>query len=73
MRPSSASLWTTLTSSFRRSSESTGSGTRMRLPCVAGLSPRSASRTAFSMAWASDLSNGWTVRRRGSGAATSAT
>jgi hypothetical protein len=28
---------------------------------------------AFSMAWASDLSNGWTVSRRGSGAATIAT
>ena len=28
---------------------------------------------AFSMAWVSDLSNGWTVSRRASGAATMAT
>ena len=73
IRPSSASLCTTFTSSLRRSSERAGSGTRIKAPWVAGLRPRSASRMAFSMAWVSDLSNGCTVSNRASGAATMAT
>ena len=56
-----------------RSSVSWGSGTRMMEPWVAGLRPSPESRMAFSTADASPLSNGWTVRSRGSGAATSAT
>src|ERR1051326_2377358 len=43
-RPSSANLWTTLTSSLRRSSVSGGIGMRMTLPSFDGVSPRSDAR-----------------------------
>ncbi len=69
-RPSSASLWTSLTRSRRRSSVSAGMGRRMTLPSLLGLSPRSDSMMAFSTAFIDDLSYGVIVIRRGSGAAT---
>src|SRR5439155_13266963 len=55
-RPSSANLCTTFTSSRRRSSVSGGSGIRMRLPSLDGVSPRSDARIAFSTALRSALS-----------------
>ena len=73
-RPSSASLCTTLTSSLRRSSESAGSGTRIRLPCVDGIEAEVGVADGLLDGLASaPLSNGCTVSSRGSGAATIAT
>jgi hypothetical protein len=73
MRPSSASLCSTFTSSLRRCSVMDGSGTRMIPPWCAGSSPSSDSRIAFSMTLAIPLSKGVTRRMRGSGAETEAT
>ena len=50
VRDSSAMTCAFFTSSLRRSSVSTGIGTRMTLPSDAGLRPRSELRMAFSMA-----------------------
>ena len=49
-RAFSASCFTTLMSSFLRSSVSSGIGTRTVSPWLAGLSPRSDSRIALSTA-----------------------
>ena len=53
--------------SLRRSSVSCGSTMRMRLPSLVGLTPRSLSRIAFSIAPRADLSYGFTTAIRGSG------
>src|SRR5262245_55060264 len=71
--PSSAYLCTTFTSSLRRCSFIMGSGTRMIAPCVDGSSPSPDSRIAFSTIFICPLSNGVTIRTRGSGAFTVAT
>ena len=55
-RPSSATPWTTLTSSLRRSSVSSGIWRRMTLPSLDGVRPRSDSMTAFSIVLIDDLS-----------------
>ena len=68
-RPSSASRWTSFTRSRRRSSVSAGIGSRITLPSLLGLSPRSLSMIAFSMLFMAVLSNGWMVSRRDSGVA----
>ena len=57
-RPSSATPWTTLTSSLRRSSVSSGICRRITLPSLEGVRPRSDSITAFSIAEIEDLSYG---------------
>jgi hypothetical protein len=66
-------LWTTFTSSLRRSSVSSGIGTRMVSPEVAGLRPRSASRIALSTAWIIFFSKGATAMVRASISVTFAT
>ena len=68
--PSSATPWTTLTISRRRSSVSSGICRRMTLPSLLGVSPTSDSRIAFSIAPIADLSNGVRVSRRASVVAT---
>src|SRR2546426_619941 len=50
-----------------------GSGMRIKLPSLEGVSPKSEARIAFSTALRSPLSHGWIVRSFGSGAATVAT
>ena len=55
-RPSSASPCTTFTSSLRRSSVSSGIESRIRLPSLFGVSPRSDSWMAFSIDLIDDLS-----------------
>ena len=72
-RPSSASLRTTFTSSLRRSSVRVGTASRMTLPSLLGVIPRSDFRMAFSMAGTSEASQGWMVIRRRSGVARLAT
>ncbi len=72
-RAFSASCFTTLISSLRRSSVSSGIGTRTVSPCVAGLSPRSDSRIALSAAWIIFLSKGVTPMVRASSSVTLAT
>src|SRR6185312_1962375 len=67
-RPSSARLRTTLTRSLRRSSVSSGTTSRTTLPSFDGVRPTSDSLIAFSIALIDDLSYGWTVSRRASGA-----
>ena len=69
-RPSSARLRTTLTSSLRRSSVSSGTCRRMIWPSLFGVSPTSDSRIARSMFLIELLSYGWTVSSRASGAET---
>ena len=64
---------TTLTRSRRRSSVSGGMGRRMIEPSFWGLSPSSDDWIAFSISPMIDLSHGWTVSSRGSGAAMVAT
>src|SRR5712664_488366 len=72
-RAFSASCRTTLISSLRRSSVSTGIGTRTVSPAAAGLRPRSESRIAFSIACASFFSKGVTPMVRASSSVTLAT
>src|SRR3954451_11188367 len=67
-RPSSAMWRTTLTISRRRSSVSAGIASRIMLPSLDGLRPRSESRIDFSMFLIEDLSKGWTVSICASGA-----
>ena len=67
-RPSSAMLRTTLTSCLRRSSVSSGTARRIRLPSLFGVSPTSDSRIARSIALIELLSYGWIVSSRASGA-----
>ncbi len=50
-----------------------GSGMRWMFPSLEGVRPRSDARIAFSIAFSTDLSQGWIVRSFGSGAATLAT
>jgi hypothetical protein len=71
-RPSSARAWTCLTSSLRRSSVSGGKASRITLPSLFGVMPRSLDWIAFSMAPIAPLSNGCTWSRRGSGTVTPA-
>src|SRR5712664_3063038 len=66
IRAFSASCFTTLISSLRRSSVSGGIGTSTVSPVVAGLSPRSASRIALSTAWIIFFSKGVTPMVRAS-------
>ena len=72
-RALSASLCTTLIRSLRRSSVSAGIGTRTVSPIVAGLSPRSESRIAFSTALTIFFSHGVTPIVRASSKVTLAT
>ncbi len=64
---SSALPLATLMYSRRRSSVSSGNTTRMMLPSLLGLTPRSESRIACSMLRSALLSNGVTTAIRGSG------
>src|SRR5712692_1464863 len=72
-RTSSAIFFACFTSSLRRSSVSGGIGRRMSLPSLVGVRQRSEARIAFSMSLIILGSNGWTVRRRFSGATSVAT
>jgi hypothetical protein len=65
-RAFSASCFTTLINSLRRSSVSAGIGTRMVSPELAGFSPRSESRIAFSIGWVIFFSKGVTPMVRAS-------
>ncbi len=65
--PSSARPFTRFTISLRRSSVSGGKDRRMTTPSLAGLSPRSLLRMAFSMAERFALSNGLMMSMRASG------
>src|SRR3954451_12940053 len=67
-RPSSAMWRTTLTSSRRRSSLSSGTPRRIRRPSLFGVRPMSDSMIAFSIALIELWSYGCTVSRRASGA-----
>ncbi len=67
IRASSAFVRASFTYSLRRSSVSSGRLTRMTLPSLDGLTPRSESRRARSMAPSDDLSNGATRMVRASG------
>jgi len=58
---------TLLTIWRRRSSVSGGTGSRMILPSLLGVMPRSELRMAFSMAAMPDTSHGWMTMRLGSG------
>jgi hypothetical protein len=69
----SPSLWTILVSSLRRSSVSAGIGTRITSPEVAGFTPRSESRIAFSTTCTIFFSNGWIEMVRASASVTLAT
>ena len=69
-RPSSATPWTTLTISRRRSSVSSGICRRITLPSLLGVRPTSDSWIAFSIAPIEPLSKGVTVSRRASEVAT---
>src|SRR6185503_3548188 len=69
----SPSCFTILVISRRRSSVSGGIGTRMTSPEVAGFTPRSESRMAFSTAWTIFLSHGWIWMVRASASVTFAT
>src|SRR5688572_18570152 len=72
-RAFSASCFTTLMSSLRRSSVSGGIGSRIVSPLVVGFKPRSASRIAFSTVVMSFFSNGVTPMVRASRRITLAT
>jgi len=72
-RAFSASWRTTLIRSRRRSSVSGGIGTRITSPAVAGFSPRSESRMAFSTTGTIFFSQGCTVIVRASASVTLAT
>ena len=65
-RPSSATPWTTLTISRRRSSVISGICSRIRLPSLLGVRPTSDSWIAFSIAPSAPLSKGVTVSSRAS-------
>ena len=58
--------WTSLVSSLRRSSVRAGSTQRITLPSFEGFTPRSLSRSAFSIAVIADLSKGETSTVRAS-------
>ena len=64
---SSALCWATLTYSRRRSSVSCGKTTRITVPSLVGLTPRSLSRIAFSIAVSEPLSYGVIMTIRASG------
>jgi hypothetical protein len=64
--PCSAMPWTTLTSSLRRSSVSSGMLSRMTLPSLFGVRPTSDSRMAFSIDLIELLSYGVIVSSRAS-------
>ncbi len=66
-RPSSAMWRVILTYSLRRSSVSCGIGSRIILPSLDGVRPRSDSMIARSICLIADGSNGWIVSMRGSG------
>ena len=53
--------------SLRRSSDSSGKTTRITAPSLPGLTPRSLSRIAFSIAAIEPLSKGWMMTMRGLG------
>jgi hypothetical protein len=72
-RPSSAIFRTTFTSSLRRSSVSAGTASRISLPSLLGVIPRSDFRMAFSMLEIMEVSHGWMVISRRSGIARLAT
>ena len=72
-RACSAYLCATLTSSWRRSALSAGIGRRISAPSMIGLSPRLASRMAFSTALTWPLSQTCTEMVRASGVETVAT
>jgi hypothetical protein len=67
-RPSSALVRATLMYSLRRSSVSSGKTQRSTLPSLEGLTPRSESRIARSMAGIAPWSKGWIRMVRASGA-----
>src|SRR5699024_9179012 len=69
-RASSALALASLVYSLRRSSVSSGSTIRTTLPSLAGLTPRSESRIAFSIDDIDDLSNGVMMTIRASGTCT---
>ena len=61
-------FFTSLDSSLRRSSVRIGKIRRMTLPSLFGLMPMSDFWIAFSMGFSRDLSQGWIMMVRGSGA-----
>ena len=64
----SSALWcASLMYSLRRSSVRIGSTTRMMLPSLLGFTPRSESRSVFSISCIEDLSNGLMMMVRASG------
>ena len=67
-RASSAICLMVFTKSRRRSSESSGIGSRITLPSVAGLIPSFDSLIARSMSFVVCASKGWITSIRGSGA-----
>lgn len=69
---SSALVLATLMNSLRRSWVSSGNTTRMMLPSLLGLTPRSESRIACSILRRALLSNGVTTAIRASGTANEA-
>src|SRR6185437_6640666 len=70
MRAFSAYWPTSLASSLRRSSVSSGIGRRITCPSTIGLIPSPALRIAFSTGWTLDRSHTWTESMRGSGTET---
>src|SRR6185312_233120 len=73
MRAFSAYWPTSLASSLRRSSVSSGIGRRITCPSTIGLIPSPALRIAFSTGWTFERSHTWTDSIRGSGVETVAT